>query len=274
VSTVCFVPNTSFDRREALQIIPGGLSLLACQIICTDEPACLAIQLTTTGNCVLFGGVISATFGQCPAPFTCLLKSYIGCAPKARRPIDLGYIAHYCSGPVQQVPFDNGTSRPCGAHSAGNRTVYIDALMHDGTNEVFENSLHAEMYWDDGIGSWYIRFRTTTAGNYSRYFLAAKCVRPRAIPVPECECEALPIFSPVEQPHIYSNPTPPSLETLPACPVSIQWFAPNFRSFFIYTPQNGARLYCANKVWMQVNDWTGYDETSSIATSASCVDRN
>ncbi|GMS99180.1 hypothetical protein PENTCL1PPCAC_21355, partial [Pristionchus entomophagus] len=71
---------------------------------------CSAIQLTTTGNCVIFGAEITATYGQCPAPFTCMLKTYTGCIPKPRRPIDLGYIGHYCSGPVLRAPADDGIS--------------------------------------------------------------------------------------------------------------------------------------------------------------------
>ncbi|GMS81280.1 hypothetical protein PENTCL1PPCAC_3455, partial [Pristionchus entomophagus] len=124
--------------------------------ICMKDPDCEALQLTTTGNCVILGSVITATYGQCPAPFTCLAKMNVGCIPKARRPIDLGYIPHYCSGVVQQAPADDGTNRPCSARSAGNRTVYIDALLHDGTSAVFENTVDAEMLWDDGIGSWYM----------------------------------------------------------------------------------------------------------------------
>ncbi|GMS81511.1 hypothetical protein PENTCL1PPCAC_3686, partial [Pristionchus entomophagus] len=229
------------------QIIPGGLSKPACQVICMDNPQCTAIQLTTTGNCVIFGGIVSATYGQCPAPFTCMLKTNTGCAPKPRRPIDLGYIAHYCSGAVQQAPIDNGTVLPCGGHSPGNRTVYIDALMHDGTNQVLENAGDAGMHWDDGIGSWYMIFSAST-GTVAHYFLAAKCVRPRAIPVPECECEQIPLYTTANRPTVA---TPPLFAAI-ACPSSnIRTYCLNLRRESYFTANKG-RLYCANKVWMQV----------------------
>ncbi|GMS82035.1 hypothetical protein PENTCL1PPCAC_4210, partial [Pristionchus entomophagus] len=99
---------------------------------------CSAIQMTTTGNCVIFDAVITAAYGQCPAPFACLLKTGSGCASKPRRPIDLGYIRNYCSGTVQRAPADDG-SLPANLPTLNNNKCILSALLHDGTNMVLEN---------------------------------------------------------------------------------------------------------------------------------------
>ncbi|GMT06239.1 hypothetical protein PENTCL1PPCAC_28413, partial [Pristionchus entomophagus] len=84
-------------------------------------------------------------------------------------------------------------------------------------------------------------------------------VRPRTIPVPECECEQLPLI-PVEQvpSWIYPVKSAPMLDTNPACPsFTLQSSAPNLRNSFFFTPgwRNVARLFCANKVWMLVCEY-------------------
>ncbi|KAF8376357.1 hypothetical protein PRIPAC_82786 [Pristionchus pacificus] len=138
-SITCFLSSTSLVRRDVIQIIPGR-NLITCQAACMNDPACTAIQITSSSrNCVIFGADITLTIGSCPAPFTCMLKTTTGCIPKARRPIDLGYVADYCSGAVQSAPADDGRSKPCGTFAIGNQTVFIDALLHDGTNKVLEN---------------------------------------------------------------------------------------------------------------------------------------
>ncbi|GMR30492.1 hypothetical protein PMAYCL1PPCAC_00687, partial [Pristionchus mayeri] len=82
-----------------VQIVPGR-SELACQAVCINDPSCAAIQITADGNCVIFGAVTTATFGQCPVPIACQVKTTTGCVPKWRRPIDLGYIRNYCTSKV------------------------------------------------------------------------------------------------------------------------------------------------------------------------------
>ncbi|GMR62888.1 hypothetical protein PMAYCL1PPCAC_33083, partial [Pristionchus mayeri] len=101
---------------------------------------CTAIQITSTGNCVIFGAEISATFGQCPVPFTCLLRTNTGCVPKWRRPIDMGYIRHYCTGKIEAPPMDDGIPSLVYEYDYSNYHYILSALMHDGTNAVFENS--------------------------------------------------------------------------------------------------------------------------------------
>ncbi|GMR35181.1 hypothetical protein PMAYCL1PPCAC_05376, partial [Pristionchus mayeri] len=72
-SITCFVWTTSTVRRDVKQIVPGR-SELACQAVCVNDPSCTAIQITTDGNCVIFGAVTTATFEQCPIPITCQVK--------------------------------------------------------------------------------------------------------------------------------------------------------------------------------------------------------
>ncbi|GMR35182.1 hypothetical protein PMAYCL1PPCAC_05377, partial [Pristionchus mayeri] len=178
---------------------------------------------------------------------------------------------NYCTGKVEKAPADDGSGLPCEQHSPGNRTIFIDALMHDGSNAVFENYKDGHMAFDEGIGSWYF-FSAKDLTGFKHYFLAAKCVRPPVSVLPVCECEPLPMDLPPLPG--YKNPTPVTTGNGPKiCPIgNVQ-----FRLVRVIPGKSESQpdswnrfAYCANKAWIQATDNAGVDN-SYLISAASCI---
>ncbi|GMR30493.1 hypothetical protein PMAYCL1PPCAC_00688, partial [Pristionchus mayeri] len=165
----------------------------------------------------------------------------------------------------------SGSGMPCEQHLPGNRTIFIDALMHDGSNAVFENYKDGHMAYDDGIGSWYFYSSNDLTG-FKHYFLAAKCVRPPVTVLPVCECEPLPMDLPPLPG--YKNPTPVRTGNAPRiCPidfVQLQYVRvkPGPSEWYDFTVFRFA--FCANKMWIQVSDSPSVDN-SYLISAASCL---